>query len=270
MSALDAVLKPPPGAGAGAGGAEELPAGKPVTGAAEHRSTDTVMWLLLVVESYRRAVGRPLLSGFSITEIADQVWGAPFVLLSHTCGEGEEPTFNYANSAALELFETAWDGLVGSPSTQSAEDDADVQADRQRLLDEAREKGFVEGYSGWRVSAEGKRFLVQDAILFNVVSPSEKTVGQAVVFTSWEYEDGSRGSTVPEEEVGDEAAGALGGEELLERARSAAAEQGDAVRALKESGLGNNDPEVQAAVEILLERKRELEALEEKYDGAPK
>ena len=138
------------------------------------------------------------------------------------------------------------------------------------FLPEAREKGFVEGYSGWRVSAEGKRFLVQDAILFNVVSPSEKTVGQAVVFTSWEYEDGSRGSTVPEEEVGDEAAGALGGEELLERARSAAAEQGDAVRALKESGLGNNDPEVQAAVEILLERKRELEALEEKYDGAPK
>ena len=48
-----------PGGGAGAGGPEEVPAGKPVTGAAEHRSTDTVMWLLLVVESYRRAVGRP-------------------------------------------------------------------------------------------------------------------------------------------------------------------------------------------------------------------
>ena len=83
--------------------------------------------------------------------------------------------------------------------------------DRQRLLDEAREKGFVEGYSGWRVSAEGKRFLVQDAILFNVVSPSEKTVGQAVVFKSWEYEDGSKGSTVPEEEAGDGAAGGVGG-----------------------------------------------------------
>jgi hypothetical protein len=208
------------------------------------------------------------LSGFSITEIADQVWGAPFVLLSHTSEEGEEPTFNYANRAALELFETSWDGLVGSPSTQSAEDDADVQADRQRLLGEAREKGFVEGYSGWRVSAEGKRFLIQDAILFNVVSPSEKTVGQAVVFTSWEYEDGSRGSTVLEEEASD-GAGGVGGEELLERARAAAAEQGDAVRALKEKGLDNSDPEVQAAVEILLERKGELEALEEKYDAAP-
>jgi hypothetical protein len=41
------------------------------------------------------------------------------------------------------------------------------------------------------------------------------------------------------------------------------------VRALKEKGLDNSDPEVQAAVEILLERKGELEALEEKYDAAP-
>ena len=50
---------------------------------------------------------------------------------------------------------------------------------------------------------------------------------------------------------------------------SLALEYKDAVRALKEKGLDNSDPEVQAAVEILLERKGELEALEEKYDAAP-
>ena len=49
-------------------------------------------------------------------------------------GGEDGPKFNYANAAALTLFEGNWDDLIGLPSSQSAEDAAEVQADRDRLL----------------------------------------------------------------------------------------------------------------------------------------
>lgn len=49
---------------------------------------------------------------------------------------------------------------------------AQVQADRSQALAAALEKGYITGYSGWRRSFQGTRFLIKDAILFNVMSPT--------------------------------------------------------------------------------------------------
>lgn len=42
--------------------------------------------------------------------------------------EGEPNRFCYGNKVALDLFETTWDELVGTESTQSAEDVTEVRA----------------------------------------------------------------------------------------------------------------------------------------------
>lgn len=47
-----------------------------------------------------------------------------------------------------------------------------VQTDRQKLLEEAAEKGAIQDYSAWRVSLKGRRFEIRDATLFNIQSPS--------------------------------------------------------------------------------------------------
>lgn len=47
-----------------------------------------------------------------------------------------------------------------------------IQADRSAALAAAGEKGCIEDYEGWRVSAKGTRFLIKRATLFNVEAPS--------------------------------------------------------------------------------------------------
>lgn len=58
-------------------------------------------------------------------------------------------------------------------------------------------------------------------------------------------------------------------QEEVDAAKKAVEQQAEAVRELKEvKGLANCDPEVQAAVEVLLERKAVLGELEERLKGA--
>lgn len=65
------------------------------------QATPVIMNNLLLVESYSRNVGRPLLEGeVELTEIAQELWEAPFALLSHEqLEESSEPVFSYANKA---------------------------------------------------------------------------------------------------------------------------------------------------------------------------
>lgn len=159
-----------------------------------YADVDVVMLTLLLVESYRRAVGRPLFEsedGIDIAAAPKALYTAPFPVLAHDAED--DPAFTYANEAAQALFEAPWKGVVGSPSRTSAEDAPEVQADRAALLAAADKTGVVTGYRGWRVSASGTRFEIQDGTLFNVSSPAGARVGQAVVFTHWTYEDGSHG-----------------------------------------------------------------------------
>ena len=108
--------------------------------------------------------------------------------------------------------------------------------------------------------------------MFNVDSPSGDRVGQAAVIRSWEYEDGRKGGEGAAEEGAAESAAArlaAPSAEEVAAAAAAVAEQGAAVRGLKEErGLGNGSPEVQAAVEALLQRKAELEALQRRAAAA--
>ena len=88
-----------------------------------------------------------------VTEAVKALFYAPFVCCSHD----ENDTFNYANQAALNLWEFEWDDFIGMPSTKSADgEDEEIQKERRQLLDDALEKGVVYNYNGVRKSKNVK------------------------------------------------------------------------------------------------------------------
>jgi len=49
----------------------------------------------------------------------------------------------------------------------------------------AEKQGYYSGYRGIRISSTGKRFLVEDATVWNVVDGQGIRVGQAATFARW-------------------------------------------------------------------------------------
>ena len=139
----------------------------------------------LLAESFARMTGKALLDGWRGDEagFAETLFEAPFPLVSH--GTQTDPIFCYANCAALALWEMTWDDFIQLPSRRSAETVSDIQQERQRLLAEAMQKGWVDNYSGVRISATGKRFMIRDTVLWNVTDNHGTLHGQAARIGHW-------------------------------------------------------------------------------------
>ncbi len=131
----------------------------------------------LLLSSFRRFVGRELIH--EGPDAQQRLFEAPFVVVSH--GVQEDPVLNYGNEAALKLWETDWASLTAMPSRLTAEP---VHRDeRARLLRQAAENGFIDNYEGVRISASGRRFLIRNAIIWNLVDEAGAAAGQAATFS---------------------------------------------------------------------------------------
>lgn len=136
----------------------------------------------LLARCYRHWVGRELTDPRLPPEAAARtLYHAPFAVLSHDATA--DPAFTYANLAAQRLFEMPWARIVGLPSRQSAE--PVDQAERRRLLERVRRHGYIDDYSGVRVSASGRRFLISRATVWNLFDAAEGPCGQAAAFSDW-------------------------------------------------------------------------------------
>lgn len=141
----------------------------------------------LILSNYRRLIGRDLVEVQPGEDEAQKLFDAPFAVLSALGPFGTDHVFNYANRQALGLFEYAWDELMGKPSSASAEP---VHRDeRRRLLDEVGKHGFIENYSGIRISKNGRRFRIKKAIVFNLLDEEGTHVGQSATFADWDRLD---------------------------------------------------------------------------------
>ena len=137
-----------------------------------------------LARSFRRFTGRELLPGlFNPAGLAQNLFDAPFVLVSH--GTEADPLLNYGNAAALRLWEMSWDELMRTPSRLTAE--APVREERARLLAAVAAHGFIDDYSGVRISKSGRRFRIARATVWNLVSEQGAPCGQAAVFSEWEH-----------------------------------------------------------------------------------
>ncbi len=141
-----------------------------------------VQWSQLLLNSYRQWVGPELIerSG-SLEQQAKTLYCAPFVVVSH--GTEEDPVLNYGNQLAQDLWETTWARLTQTPSRLTAE--PVNQAARARMLERASTKGYIDDYRGVRISSSGRRFRVEQAIVWNVVDESNQLRGQAATFAQW-------------------------------------------------------------------------------------
>jgi hypothetical protein len=136
----------------------------------------------LLCTSYRCLTGRNLVDpDLDEREAARHLFEAPFVLLSHNAEA--DPILTYGNRTALDLFELDWDRLTRMPSRLTAE--APDREERARLLAEVAAKGYIDHYSGVRVSASGRRFLIEGAVVWNLIDQQGLYRGQAATFGSW-------------------------------------------------------------------------------------
>lgn len=133
--------------------------------------------MLLLRRTLLDLTGRDLLAGLDPSDPAASVFHAPYALLSHDAGD--DPVFTYGNAAALGAFERTWDEFTAMPSRLSAEPVA--REERDRLLARVAADGFIDDYTGVRVSASGRRFLIVDALVWDLRDDDGRRLGQAAL-----------------------------------------------------------------------------------------
>lgn len=159
---------------------------KPKAAGEVWQKPDLVAQSQIILDSYRRWLGRELLqrSG-DIVQDAEALFHHGAIVVSHT--PAADPILNYANQAALVLWEMTIDEFVRTPSRLTAEP---VHRDeRAQLLARTTRDGFVDDYRGIRVSKSGRRFRIEQAIVFNLISSSGQFAGQSATFSQYEYLD---------------------------------------------------------------------------------
>lgn len=138
----------------------------------------------LLCSSYHRWTGRKLLpDSIPGQDFAQALFNANFALVSH--GTEADPVFNYGNAVALRLFEMDWTAFIQLPSRLSAEPVS--QAARDVLMRKVTTQGFVDDYRGTRISASGRRFVIEQTTVWNLVDDQGRYQGQAARFDCWTY-----------------------------------------------------------------------------------
>ena len=136
--------------------------------------------LALIADSYARLLGQPLVD--SQDDLAEALWQAPRVIVAH--GTEADPVFFYGNRLALQTFDMDFASFTRLPSRYSAEPLA--REERARLLERVSRDGFIDDYAGVRISASGKRFRIERAVVWNLVDRAGGHHGQAATFSHWQ------------------------------------------------------------------------------------
>ncbi|SRR5579884_2561666 len=136
------------------------------------------------LRSFTHWTGRDLFGpADSLSRRAERLFHAPFVLISH--GTEPDPILNYGNETALALWEMPWDEFIRTPSRLTAEPLR--REERARLLEEVTRNGFIDNYEGVRISRTGRRFFIEQALVWNLLDEAGRYCGQAATFHRWRY-----------------------------------------------------------------------------------
>ena len=136
--------------------------------------------LALIAASFERLAGRPLIEP-SAGGVEQAMWDAPRAIVAH--GTEAEPLFFYGNRIALELFAMTPAEFIGLPSSRSAE--PALRQERARMLEGLARGDIVEDYASVRIAANGRRFAISHAQVWNLVDSRGGRHGQAATFAEW-------------------------------------------------------------------------------------
>ena len=132
--------------------------------------------IALIASSFERLGGKPLVD--AAEDVIAALWHAPSAIVAH--GTEPDPVFFFANRQALEAFESDVAAFTRMPSRLSAE--APLRGERQALLARVSTCGFIDDYSGIRITATGRRFRIDQAIVWNILDDEGSRHGQAATF----------------------------------------------------------------------------------------
>ncbi len=130
--------------------------------------------LSLINDSYHRLTGKMLIERFDPLAM----WYANRAIVAH--GTQADPVFFYGNRMALQCFGMDYEAFVSLPSRLSAEPVA--QPLRAALLEQVAKQGYVDNYSGMRIAKDGRRFMIADGTVWNLVGAAGICHGQAATF----------------------------------------------------------------------------------------
>ncbi|MDH5597255.1 MAG: MEKHLA domain-containing protein [Candidatus Peregrinibacteria bacterium] len=139
----------------------------------------------LMTESLFRLSGQNIIHNWrrlSPVGLAEKAFEMRRVLVSH--GTESDPILNYGNYEALKLWQLSWEELTKMPSRKTAE--PDQREERARFLAEVEKKGFVDDYSGVRISSRGDRFRIKNALVWRLEDETGPK-GMAAMFDDIEY-----------------------------------------------------------------------------------
>jgi hypothetical protein len=138
----------------------------------------------LLYTTYNKITGKHLVeANTSVDSRIIDLYKAQFAIVSH--GIEDDPVFNFGNKVALELFALSWPEFIALPSRHSAE--AMEREERKKLLNEVSQNGFIDDYSGIRIASTGKRFLINQALVWNLMNDQGCYCGQAAMFKQWTH-----------------------------------------------------------------------------------
>ncbi len=137
-----------------------------------------------MADSFTHWTGKQLLEGTRSDEaLAHDLYHASFVMASHD--SNPDPVLNYGNLAAQLLWGFSWKEFTAMPSRLASE--PEVVEERKRLIQDAYNNGHVDHYQAVRLSRRGRRFLIRDAYLWNVLDAGGACIGQASTFSKWDW-----------------------------------------------------------------------------------
>jgi len=79
--------------------------------------------------------------------------------------------------------------VVGRTHTHAVAPDREApnREERARLLAAVTARGFIDDYSGIRISKTGRRFRIAQATVWNLLDEHGRYAGQAAMFSRWEF-----------------------------------------------------------------------------------
>ncbi len=148
------------------------------------KQPETIRWSQILATSFQRFLDRQLIDNYTTPEqLAEALFLAPFVVVSH--GIQADPILNYGNQTALQLWELSWDRFIQTPSRLTAE--IENQSTREKMLVQVTNQGYMDNYSGIRISSTGRKFLIEKTIIWNLTDEFGHSCGQAATFPSWNF-----------------------------------------------------------------------------------
>ena len=139
-----------------------------------------------ILNSYRHWLGKDLIprTGDLLDESL-RLSQTKFVVVGH--GVEADPILNYANKVALDLWELDWEAFCSTPSRLTAE--PMHRDERAEMLATTQRQGYIDNYAGIRISSTGKRFKIDQALVWNLIDDYGNPVGQAATFSDWTWLD---------------------------------------------------------------------------------